>query len=534
MNEWNLIPRTRQLLTRRASLETVFRLIFAGIILAEVAMLLWAGRRQWYFFDEWRLVIDRVVPHPHGALAQFRQLFRPDGEHIIGLPLFFFVILVRWFGIATYWPFVFVNIVVRVATLFVLDDVCRRVGARRIVRLLAVTVIAFFGEGYESLFGQSLMFAGFTLVFALLAIRSSLRTDVSERRAGIASAIWLSLSILSSSYGFPVVAGVALFYFLTRRRRAAAVSLLLPPIVFIGVRLICGGAYAQQQPISTARIPLYVHYVQLGLSAVGDAVTGMDGLGLVGFVGLVVISWLVVTDDRSRAIIVSLVVAIVLFYFEASLSRSVFGAEQARSATRYIFFCGVLMIIVLSAAWGQRRVDSRWATIVVVLVVVNLANSITWLGDGSAFFIDKMQLSRARIALGLEIVDSGLAFYAPDSQYAGDLAGDGLRAVMSSRYDDGFMAESRNCYQHWDLELSNAGVPDGSLTGEERAALLVLLNEHSFGVGDPTATLDDLVEQAVQNESSNLEIGQFISAYSELASHPVDAAGFVPTTARCT
>src|SRR5258706_6632060 len=151
-------------------------------------------------------------------------MFKPDGEHVIGLPLIFFVTLVRWFGIDNYWPFVFVNIIVRVATLFALDFVLRRAGARRVVRLLAVASIAFFGEGYESLFGQSLMFAGFTMVFCLLAIGSSLHTDVSERRAGVTAALWLTLSILSSSYGFPVVGGVALFFLLTRRWRAALVS----------------------------------------------------------------------------------------------------------------------------------------------------------------------------------------------------------------------------------------------------------------------------------------------------------------------
>ena len=287
MTEWDLFSRTSQVLTRKMTPQKVHRIVFGCIIAAEVLMMLWVGRRQWYFYDEWRLVIERVIPHAHGPLGLFRQMFKPDGEHVIGLPLTVFVVLVRWFGIGNYWPFVFVNIIVRVATLVVLDDVCRRVGARRMVRLLAVASIAFFGEGYESLFGQSVMFAGFTLVFCLLAIRSSLLTDVSERRAGIASAVWLTLSILSTSYGFPVVAGVALFFLLTRRWRAALVSLLLPPIVFIVVRLICGGSYAEQQPVSPGHLGLYIRFVEAGLGAVGDAITGLDGLGLAGFVALV-------------------------------------------------------------------------------------------------------------------------------------------------------------------------------------------------------------------------------------------------------
>ncbi len=533
MTEWNLLSRTLQVLTRKMSPQTVWRLAFGCIIAAEVLMLLWVGRKQWYFFDEWRLVVERVVPHPNGALAQFKLLFKPDGEHVIGLPLAFFVVLVRWFGIANYWPFVVVNIIVRVATLFVLDDVCRRVGARRLVRLLAVTGIAFFGEGYESLFGQSLMFAGFTLVFCLMAIRSSVRTDVSERRAGIVSAIWLACSILSSSYGFPVVAGVALFYLLTRRRLAAAVSLVLPPIVFLTVRMITGGEYSQQQPVAAGRLGLYVHYVERGLSAVGDAVTGMDGIGLAGFVGIVALCLWLVHDDRSRALVISMVVAIVLFYFEASLSRSVLGPEQASQANRYAFFCGVLVAIMFAAAWGQRRLDARWATIATLLIGVSLANSAGWLVDGSAYYTDRMQISRARLALGFEIVDSGIGFYVPDPEFAGDLNGGRLRSVLSSPYADGFKAESKQCYDHWNQELARAGIAEESLTGDQRVALLVLLNEHSIGVGPAGTPLDQLVQLANENAGGSGILAQFKDVYAALASHPVAPADFVPTTARC-
>jgi hypothetical protein len=507
---------------------------FGSIIGAEVIMLLWVGRKEWYFFDEWRLVVERVVPHPGGLFAQFKLLFKPDGEHVVGIPLTFFVLIVRTFGLNNYWPFIFVNVVVRVVTLVVLDDVCRRVGARRIVRLLAVATIAFFGEGYESLFAQSLMFAGLTLIFGLLAIRQSLKPDISERRAGVTSAAWLAASVLSSSYGFPVVVGVALFFLLTHRRRAAVVSLLVPPIVFMGVRLITGGEYAQQQPVSTARIPLYIHYVQSGLSAVGEAILGLDALGVASFVGIAIACLWLVAETRSRAFVISMLVAVVAFYFEASLSRSVLGADQARAATRYTFFCGVLTVCAIAAAWGQRRLEHRWVPIVGVLAVVSFANNIAWLGDGSSYYTDRMQISRARMALGLEIIDQGLTFYTPDPEFAADLNGDRLGEVIASPYDDKFMGEARECFQHWDQELVRGGVPVTSLDGEQHAALLVLMSEHSLGAGPPNATLDSLVQIAAQNTAGSGLFAQFPEAYAALAAQPVDSAGFVPTTQRCT
>ena len=533
MTEWNSISRAPHALIERMGPRTLWRVAFGCIIAAEIVMLLWVGRREWYFFDEWRLVVERVVPHADGPIEQFRLMFRPDGEHVIGIPLTFFVIIVRWFGLDTYWPFIFVNIAVRVATLVVLDDICRRVGARRLVRLLAAATIAFFGEGYESLFAQSVMFAGFTLVFGLMAIRESLKSDVAVRRVGIVSAVWLSLSVLSSSYGFPVVAGVALFLLLTRRRQAALISFVVPPIVFMAVRLITGGEYAQQQPIATDRIPLYIHYVRAGLSAVGQAILGMDTLGIAGFVVITIACLWLVTDERSRAFVIAMIVAIVVFYFEASLSRSVFGSEQARAATRYTFFCGVLAVCMIAAAWGQRRLDRRWVPIVVTLALVSFSNNIAWLGDGSSYYTDRMQISRARMALGLEIIDQGLTFYAPDPEFAADLNGDRLGAVIASPYDDEFMVEARACYQHWDQELVRAGISEASVDGEQRAALLVLLSEHSLGIGPPDATLGVLVELAAQNVGGSGVFAQFQETYAGLASAPVGSPDFVPITQRC-
>src|SRR6478735_6734135 len=191
MTEQDLLSRAPEALTRRMSPTTMFRIAFGCIVAVEVLMLLWVGRKEWFFFDEWRLIMERVLPHPSGLLGNFRLMFRPDSEHVIGIPLTLYVFLVRLFGLGSYWPIIFVNIVVRVATLFVVDVICRRAGARHGVRLLAVACVAFFGEGYEALFAQSVMFAGFTLVFALLAVSESLKDDEPQQRAGIISAAWL-------------------------------------------------------------------------------------------------------------------------------------------------------------------------------------------------------------------------------------------------------------------------------------------------------------------------------------------------------
>jgi hypothetical protein len=137
------------------------------------------------------------------------------------------------------------------------------------------------------------------------------------------------------------------------------------------------------------------------------------------------------------------------------------------------------------------------------------------------------------MALGLQIIDQGLTFYTPDPEFAADLNGDRLGEVIASPYDDTFTAEARSCFDHWDQELVRAGITEDAVDSEQRAALLVLLGEHSIGIGPPDATLGALVQLAAQNVGGSGVFAQFQDTYAGLASAPVGSSGFVPTTERC-
>ena len=51
------------------------------------------------------------------------------------------------------------------------------------------------------------------------------------------------------------------------------------------------------------------------------------------------------------------------------------------------------------------------------------------------------------------------------------------------------MDEAGRCVDHWNQELARAGIPDDGIDDEQRAALLVLMSEHAFGLGDAGTTL---------------------------------------------
>jgi hypothetical protein len=77
-------------------------------------------------------------------------------------------------------------------------------------------------------------------------------------------------------------------------------------------------------------------------------------------------------------------------------------------------------------------------------------------------------------------------------------------------------------------------VTDESVTGDQKIALMVLLGEHSIGIGPANATLDQLLHLASENVGGSGVFAQFKDVYASLVSHPVVPTDFVPTTAKCT
>ena len=60
-------------LQRYGSSIGAWRLTLGAVFAAEALILVWVGRHQWYFFDEWRLIVERVITLP---LAVFVVLTR--------------------------------------------------------------------------------------------------------------------------------------------------------------------------------------------------------------------------------------------------------------------------------------------------------------------------------------------------------------------------------------------------------------------------------------------------------------------------
>jgi hypothetical protein len=395
---------------------------------------------------------------------------------------------------------------------------------------MVLVSIAFFGEGYESLFGQSLIFAGLTLVFSLLAVREATREDVSLVRATSIATIFLVAAVFSTSYAFPVVLAVALILALTRGVLPGFVALVVPPLTFLAVRAFAGGSYSEQQAISPRFAGAYVDYVQVGLTSVGEGVTGLVGLGLASFVALVAISIVVSRERRAFVVASALTLAVVAFFGQASLSRSALGAGQAAS-TRYLFFCGVLVLVMLGSTWAARHVSVRLAGVVALLFVVSLANHVGRLADGYDFFIPKMQLSQDRLLVGF-VVQENFPQFVPDPDWAPDLSLERLDEVVAWPGSEQFLVDGQACVDEWVDALEETGLDLAEFSDEEIAALVILLNEHSLGYGVRGATLGDLIGFAAAGGTGSTVLDQFSTVYEGVAENAGPNSS-VPRISRC-
>jgi hypothetical protein len=506
--------------------ERAWRVAFVSVFVLEAIVLLSGLGRQWYYFDEWRLVVERVAPPTHGVREWFHQLFRPDSEHVIAVPLMIFIPLAKWFGADTYAPFVVVNLVVRLLTMWLVSDIARRAGARRSTRLAAVLLVALFGSGYESLFGQSLIFAGLTLVFGLAAIRAVTGPDVPDVRVGLIAGGWLTLAVFCSSYAFPVVVGVALGCAVRRAGRAAGLAFAVPILVFVSVRALEGSPYAPQEPFGLDRVPVTIDYVSAGLTAVGEGITGLRGIGITAFVAIVVMLVFASRTSAQWALSACAAGGAVLFFAQASLSRSVFGPDQAASS-RYVFFCAIPLLAAIVAAWGDRRFTARLAGAVSIVFLLSLSTNVARAIDGRTFYLSGMEESRQRLMIGLVAVERGATDFFPDPEHAIDLREDRIPVFLAWDGAETFLDESRACYERWAGDLAGWGLDTEGIDPVDEAALLVLVNEYSLGYG-PESTLSDLVLFAVSRAESQQVVDQFLPRYTPLLDRITPESGIVP------
>ena len=198
------------------------RLVLAALLALAALMLLYLGRGETFFFDEWNFVIDRRG----GDLDAF---LGPHNEHLSLLPVVAYKLLWATVGLDAYPVYRGLLVALHLGVTVVVFVLARkRIGPWAAV--IAAAVVLFNGRAWEDLlWGFQIGFVGSVLAGAgaLLAL------DRDDRRGDLIASGLLVASLACSSIGIPFVVGaVAELAFARRFRRLATV--LAAPVVLYG------------------------------------------------------------------------------------------------------------------------------------------------------------------------------------------------------------------------------------------------------------------------------------------------------------
>ena len=171
------------------------------------------------------------------------------------------------------------------------------------------------------------------------------------------------------------------------------------------------------------------------------------------------------------------------------------------------------------------------AAVVCILFVVSMGNSLGRLVDGYDFFVSKMDLSRSRLSVGF-VAHEEWPDLVPDPDWAPDLRYERLDGVIAWSGSSQLIDEGLACFDSRTRELQSLDAEVASLSDRERAAMVLLLNEHSLGYGAADLSFGELVRFAAAGETGSGVLDQFTDVYASLASEVTDSPA-VPDLTRC-
>jgi hypothetical protein len=322
----------------------------ASVCVVSLIVLLWIGRDQWFFSDEWAFLVDRDLSRP-GTLLEAHN------GHWVTLPALLYRIDYGVFGLRSYLPYQVPVVVAHLAVVILVYLVSRRLGARPWIAALVSSAFIFFGAGSDNvLWGFQVTLAGSLLcgfVHLLLADheRPTARRDVLGLLVG-------AIGVTSSAVGIAMTVGVGAAV-LVRRGRAAALLHTLPLAVFYAAWFAAYGRDASRSTSIEGRVVTFVgELMRSAFEGLGRSSLVAALLAAVAALGLAVA---VHAARRHRelgpfSIAVGLVVALLSFATLTGIARITFGVESATSA-RYVHV-GAALVLPLVAA-GTEALTNR-------------------------------------------------------------------------------------------------------------------------------------------------------------------------------
>jgi hypothetical protein len=342
--------------------------LFGGVIAAALPIILYQGREQWFFLDEWDFLADRRA-------NSFGDLMRPHNEHWSTVPIVVYRVLFHVVGLRHYWPYQLSLVLLHLAVAVLLWTVMRRAGVHPWIATAAASLFALLGSGRQNIeFAFQIGFTG-SLAFGLAFLLFADHDGAFQRRdlLGVACG---ALALMSSGVGVIMVAVVAVATLL-RRGWKLALALTAPLAGFYVLWYATYGNEASTK--SRVSVSGVARFSRIAIANAFRQLGQVSGMGLV--LGAVVITGVTLTlldtpisDLRRRhAATAGLAFGAVAFAVTTAYGRSgieIFGSQGEPRASRYVHVLAALLLPLIAVSASQ--VAHRWRPLVIVGVAVFL------------------------------------------------------------------------------------------------------------------------------------------------------------------
>ena len=337
---------------------------------------LWLSRDFNFYFDEW----DFILAAPGWTLA---SLLEPHNQHPSMLLRAVYAFLLNTIGLRSYLPYMAVLLALHATSAVLMFELVRR-RMGELIGLAAGALLLVLGAGWENLlWAFQIGFVG--SVACGLGMLIALDGPRTSKRVALALAL-LVASLMFSGVGlfFGVAAAVQL---LATADRGRHVLWLIPLAIVLGAwYLVFGRHDSAPGGISVASLQSLPLYMAWG---VGSAIAGLAGLG--GAIGLPIalfgaaivgIRWW--RQRRIDSFALSILAALLSFYFVAGLNRAQLGYEQS-GAGRYVYEGAVFWLLLLADSARDLPWRGTWRpALTAFLFLACFNNSVLLVGYSAA------------------------------------------------------------------------------------------------------------------------------------------------------
>lgn len=341
--------------------------VFVIGLVAAIPFLMWRGREQWFFIDEWVFLVDR-------RLSDIGSLFESHNGHWVTIPTIAFRLTFAMVGIRTYAPYQLLVVGLHVGVVGLMWILMRRLGVRSWIATGTAVPYLVFGAGSQNIFfAFQITWTGglfFGLAHLLLADHDG---AVDWRDAlGLGAGF---VGLLCSAIAVPLTCAVGVLTFIKRGWRVAALHTLPLGIVFVTWYATIGHDQATVSSSSGVEtVEFLADMAWATFSDLGQTSFAALALGLLAIIGLVDRS-IAARSEGSWSVLampVALVVAFVGFVTLTGIARLGTGVDLV-GVSRYVHITAALSLPFVAMggeALGRHRRSLGIVPIVLLVVGV--------------------------------------------------------------------------------------------------------------------------------------------------------------------